>query len=617
MKRIFISISMAALALLSACQTILPEEEETPHVSVSGGAGQDVQYFTAAIGTDTKTTVEYDASRNVYKTVWSENDRIIVINADTGEYESCQIVEGAGTNVAKFAGTMNADHYYAVYSENVGLSDDGLPSVYLSSYQYSYYSLHDGLYPMFAQSSSKSFSFQNLCSLIKINVTGTEGDYLNYISLEANSSQSYMNGRAQIYMSGNEPQLDFLSGSPELTVSVIEPLYATERSVYVVLPSQTYRGGFKLTFNLDSGIKTINITDDVVMRRSRIRNLNVNLADGSYTEPAKSFSMEITTDQGNSWENFYQNDERDGLLVFTGIYMPAGAEFRFFENSEARYYGCSADYKSSNHKTNTRVNLVSEGEWWWFYNNYAGYYDIYVDPVECCVFVMSSGRTPDSLPTTYLVLHESYNTISYLSENELVKVHGVVLAKNAFGFILAVDGYYRNNVFVYDPYNRYNDITLGCWVDLYATAQTYNGLKELAVDDNSCWWHVVLAKEYDYDPEAPLVIQELSSYESAAYDYVSVTGILEIGTESTGKPYYLVHVNGQEPFQVLISQPLQEIDQFNGKNVIVEGYNMGKGTYNSAPTLKVMLKRIWDSDSLSGGSTEDVLPGGPITVTNK
>ena len=605
---------MAALALLSACQTILPQEEETPHASVSGGSGQNVQYFTASIGTDTKTTVEYDPSRNVYKTVWSEGDKITVINAETGEYESCPIVEGVGTNVATFAGTMKANRYYAYYGEYVSYSYSGLPKMYLSSYQYCYDNLQNDDFPMFAQSNTNTFSFKNLCSLLKINVTG-DYDYLSHVTLTSNSANVYVGGDAQIEMDGGEPKLNFYSGERSKDIAVYNDIGPSATSLYVVMPAQTYTGGFTLDFNLDSGTKTIRVTDDVVMRRSRIRNLNVSLNDGSYTEPAKSFALEVTTDGGSSWEQYQLYDEGGNMQVCKGIFMPAYAEFRLLENNEGRYYGCSANYTRWDYKTNTRVNLVAEN-WLWFSNALADYYDVYVDPAECCVFVMNSGRTPASLPTTDLVLCESYDDIHALAENSLVKVHGVVLAKNGFGYILAVDGRYYNNVLVYDPYDKYYDITLGCWVDLYATAKTYNGLKELVVEDNSCWWHVAVAQEYDYTAEPPLEILDLSSYESTAYDYVTVQGRLEIGTESSGKPYYLVHVNGQESFQALISQPLQDISQYNGKNVIVEGYNMGKGTYNSSPTLKIMLKRIWDADSLSGGSTEDVLPGGTITVTN-
>lgn len=595
---------MAALALLSACQTILPEEEETPHVSVSGGAGQDVQYFTAAIGTDTKTTVEYDASRNVYKTVWSENDRITVINAETGEYESCQIIEGAGTNVAKFAGTMNADHYYAVYGENVGLSDDGLPSVYLSSYQSSYYRLHDWLFPMFAQSSSKSFSFQNLCSLIKINVTGTEGDYLNYISLEANSSQSYMNGRAQIYMSGNEPQLDFLSGSPELTVSVYEPLYATERSVYVVLPSQTYRGGFKLTFDLDSGIKTINITDDVVMRRSRIRNLNVNLTSDPVYDVDQDWFVCLSEDDGDSWDN-YQMDLEDGMYVYRDLYISSSTSLRLFEYNEDVYYGCSSQFRNSWSKTNTCIELASSEGWWWLGVLDSGYYDVYVDPARNCAYIMSSGCSPYYLPTQEPVVYDSYDMLySYAPEESIVKVLGVVMAKNANGFVISIDGYDDNYVYVYDPYG-YCQVDLGYVLDLYAVAKDYRGQKELVIEDGRHWYHMWRTDYRYYEFEYSTNI-DAASYSSHRFDYVNVTGYYTTSV-SSGKTYY--HLTDEWGNIIAsITSPLEDLSSYEGLKVNVEGFYQGRDTNGTAV---IVMRRICFA---SGGSTEEILPGGSITV---
>lgn len=613
MKKIFISISIAVLAALSACQTILPQEEENPQFSVSGGSGQTVQYFTATIGTDTKTYLEYDPYANVYKTLWSDGDRILVINADTGESEYCYIVEGAGTNVAKFAGTLNADHYYAVYGDNVDMSDDGLPAVYLSSYQSSYYRLHDGLFPMFAQSSSKSFSFQNLCSLIKINVTGTEGDYLNYISLEANSSQSYMNGRAQIYMSGNEPQLDFLSGSPELTVEVYEPLYATERSVYVVLPSQTYRGGFKLTFNLDSGIKTINITDDVVMRRSHIRNLNLNLSEDGV--PQENWVLEMTRDGGNSWSVTQNLEYRDGYFFFDDLYVSEGEQisFRFCETSTGCCYGCSTDFRDGRYKTNARVDLVPYGNM--LSLTHQGYYDIYLNPEEDCFFIMSDYLQPSDLPTMDSVLHETYESLENTYENQIAKVRAYVLAKNAFGYILAIDAQYDNYILFYDPLHKV-DIDLGYSVDIYAAVKTYNDLKELDASE-VCWFSIISSNYNDADLRSPLKVEYLSTYDSYKYDYLSVTGRLESSINSqNGRTEYTLIVQSPEYFEVIISQPYQDLAEFVGKPVLVEGFHMGHNASGSTPTLKIMLKRIWHEDSMADSSTEDVLPGGSIIVTN-
>ena len=174
MKKILTSISMAVLAALSACQANLPQDVE------------DAQYFTADIGADTKTSLAYDPTRGTYKVLWSEGDEILVINAETGESELCPIVEGVGTKKAKFAGTLKANKYYAVYGSNVSI-DGAVPELFVSQIQYGSDGIKGDRFQMFAQSSSRSFSFQNLYSLIKINVTAEEGEYLRDLTLNQRS----------------------------------------------------------------------------------------------------------------------------------------------------------------------------------------------------------------------------------------------------------------------------------------------------------------------------------------------------------------------------------------------------------------------------------------------
>lgn len=612
MKRIFISISIAVLAALSACQTILPQEEENPQFSVSGGSGQTVQYFTATIGTDTKTYLEYDPYANVYKTLWTDGEQIRVINADTGESENCVIVEGAGTSTATFAGSLKASRYYAIYGDNVYTNGDDLPKLYLSSYQYSNDSLNGYYFPMFSQSTSKSFSFQNLCSLIKINLTSEYDDFLNYIEVSTNDSNIYVAGVAEVQIIGNEPNLNIPSGDNGLHVDTYAHIGSYTRSVYVVLPAQTYAGGLTFDFHLESGTRTITVTDDVVLRRSRIRNLNVNLSDDSCVEMTEDFYVEVTTDGGNSWNCYWMGQEGDGLFVLRDIYLEQGMELRFWETIEGRYYGMSSSYQHRGAKTNARLDLVSGYDWWWFYMSYSGYYNIYVDPVENSFYVMSAGCHPDDLPTNDAALHETYSSLESADENEIVKVYGTVLAKNGFGYILSMTG---GPVLVYDPYHRL-DIDLGYRIDLYAAVKTYNGLKELDVTE-VCWYYVMDGTYYDYTWSNPLKLEYLSSYESSSYDYLSVTGRLKSSYDAnSGRTNYTVVVESPEYFEVVISQPYQDLDALVGKTVIIEGFHLGHYYSNSVPTLKIMLKRIWDTDLNAGGSTEEVLPGGSIIVTN-
>jgi hypothetical protein len=272
----------------------------------------------------------------------------------------------------------------------------------------------------------------------------------------------------------------------------------------------------------------------------------------------------------------------------------------------------SSSYQHLGGKTNACLDLVSGYDWWWFYMSYSGSYNIYVDPEENCFYVMSSGWHPDELPTKGPALHETYYSLENTYENEIVKVNGQVLAKNGFGYILSMTG---GPVLVYDPYHRL-DIDLGYSIDLYAAVKTYNGLKELDVTE-VCWYYVMDGNYYDYTLSNPLKLESLSSYESSSYDYLSVTGRLKSSYDAnSGRTNYTVVVESPEYFEVVISQPYQDLDALVGKTVIIEGFHLGHYYSNSVPTLKIMLKRIWDTDLNAGGSTEEVLPGGSIIVTN-
>lgn len=606
MKKFFKIMFMAVFSVLSACQTALPQEDE------------GVQCFIATIGSDTKTSLSYDPTRDVYKVFWEEGDEILVVDAETGDSELCPIIEGVGTSKAKFAGTLKAKKYYAIYGDNVSV-DDNVPEVFVSPTQYGSGGIRGSRFQMFAQSSTRSFSFQNLYSLIKINVKAEDGEYLRDLTLTTNDPGMEVAGDARIYMKGNAPYLDFSSGQNNLKVNAYSSLSARPTPIYVMLPPQTYSEGFTLEFNLDSGVETVTVTDDVVMNRSSIRNLNVNLSDGSYEQPEKSFSLVMSTDSGESWEWFSLSDE-GSFFVLRDVYMPEGTLFCFWEDSESEWYYCSNRYRTSDYKTNSRVNLVAytdadtDADIQNFSSAYEATYDIYVDPVKCCVFVMTADD-PYALPTMGMAIHDDYETIADTPDNTLVKIHGIVLAENEVGYIVAIDRYYYNNVFVYDP-NGLLDLTLGCVVDMYAVTKTNNGMKQLVIDETVLWYYIMVNQYKDYEPEPSVRIDYLSSYNSLTYENVNVSGRLEMTKNSQGQTKYTLKVTGPEKFDVDISQPLQDLSQYNGKNVLVEGYHLGHNASNSTPTLKIMLKRIWEDDSISGGSTENVLPGGPIIVTN-
>lgn len=597
------------MALLTSCNSLeLPQE---PVASGASGGVSEQTYFTATLAPDTKVHLQYQDG--VYKTYWDEGDRIYVCNDDTGEVETCVLVEGAGTSTGKFAGTIQARNYTAFYSydSQPWKNDDDSYEITLQNNRYGFCDY------MMARSTTKTFSFKNLCSYLKLNVSGN-GENLYNIEIRSNDDSAPLCGVAKILESNGEPGLYFDSDNQNfdntsLYVNVYEYLGSSPYECIVAIPAQTYHGGLTVTLNTESRSEEFHVDGDIEMRRSHIRNLNLNLSEGG--APQENWVIEMTRDGGNSWSVTQDLEYRDGFFFFDDLYLDEGEQVSiyFYETNAGVIYGCSDDFRDGSYKTNTRVELVEYGAM--LNLKHQGYYDIYLNPEENCFFIMSNYRLPSELPTMEPALHETYESLETTYENQIAKVRGYVIAKNAFGYILAIDAKYDNYILLYDPHHKV-DIDLGYSVDIYAAVKTYNDLKELDASE-VCWFSIISSNYSDTDLRNPFKVEYLSSYNSYRYDYLSVTGRLESSINpQNGRTEYTLIVQSPEYFEVIISQPYQDLAEFVGKPVVVEGFHMGHNASGSTPTLKIMLKRIWHEDSMTDSSTEDVLPGGSIIVTN-
>ena len=181
MKKTILSIAVIAAAFVAAsCQ-----KENLQENTASEGSAS---VFTATIesGASTKTTVErIDGTPATYKTKWENGDQIS-INGVT--YTATP--DGTDATKATFAkdpdtqtdptGTFKAYFPADMYSD----SKATLPETY---------DYEDGKYnmPMYAESSTTSFSFKNLCGVLAIKVFGK--DFTSVTSIEV-SSDKQMNG---------------------------------------------------------------------------------------------------------------------------------------------------------------------------------------------------------------------------------------------------------------------------------------------------------------------------------------------------------------------------------------------------------------------------------------
>ena len=179
MKKTILSIAVIAAAFVAAsCQKENLQENTAPEGNAS--------IFTATIetGADTKTTVERVTSPSVaYKTKWENTDKISINGVTyTATPDATDATKATFTKDSGDAPTGPFNAYFPanMYSDSKAI----LPA----SYTYT-----DGKYnmPMYAQSSTTSLPFKNLCGVLAITVNGT--DFTSVEKIEVFSDKQ-MNG---------------------------------------------------------------------------------------------------------------------------------------------------------------------------------------------------------------------------------------------------------------------------------------------------------------------------------------------------------------------------------------------------------------------------------------
>lgn len=609
MKKILTGAALAAMALLASCNSLeLPQE---PVASGASGGVSEQTYFTATLDAQTKTYLESEGG--LYKTYWSEGDVISVYDNDTGNYEDCPLVEGAGTTTGKFAGSIQAKNYVAVYGESFWREEADCYGVYMSTWpdynENGSISMFDkGEFPMMAKSTGKTFSFKNLCSVLKVNVTG-EGEYLYTITVTPNDGVTPVAGDMRVLFNGTTPSPQPLSedtGSTSLIRDVYSQIGDTPLEVFIVLPAQTYPEGFTLRLETDEGEKDFKVTGNVELGRSRIRNLNLSYSEGLSTD---TWGICGTMTEWGETEDIALTPEGE-YYVLRNQYLAANSAFKFRMNGFwGTEYGAPAegwaelgqDYYVP---TNTKVLLEGSGGRD-IYITFGGYYDIYLNPDTGEAFVMASGIDPASLPTMDAVGCYGYNAVANMSDDSMIALSGTVMEVYERGFLLDIKGYYNETILVYQTYfsENYSHIRPGNYIDLYATKNIYRDLPQVT---GILWMHVWSDYETYYtDPINDLLDPaDFAAFNPGRYAYVKYKGTLrKNGT------YYNIEVDGVTGRQGSIEYPLVSLDEFVDKQVLIEGYFVGfSGSY-----MKTVLRKI--SFIQNDSSNEFITPGDDIILT--
>lgn len=589
----------AAVALLSSCETFVEQEVS---VEVLPAVKEQV-VFTAGLGADTKTYLEYE--EGVYKTRWSEGDKIFLFgtNSDsTYVYETISIVDGIGTSVGTFAGTVEAENYFAMYGPgNVYAGGEWV--VDLQQYQYSP-KLYDeeaeeymyvdniegnGYFPMYAQSSSTTLSFQNLCAILKVGLSGT--DYVDNIVLTPNDPTAYVAGRALVELVDGEPQLNFYAdslGAHSVCYYLQETLDPAQvKNCYISIPPQTFKGGFKLTINSDKGSMEVNITEDITLERSQIRAI----PEIKYVNEISNVWSLVGT--MTDWTGDIEMGYSEGYHYILGQYLEAGDELKFRANGSWDVnLGAGVNNQIIPGEVmelafNSGNLIVTE----------TGYYDIILD-------VTNALARFDLLEPEYVEC-ASYEEVAALEDGTKVLIQGFVMVPYGRGFVMNVGQYVDNSILVYQGTDQslYTPV-MGNIIQIIAEKTTYNNLPELHKIELV---NVLDDQEYDYGYYYYYDLNTAEAFDNTeitAYKYVKFAGTLRY----TGQ-YYNVEVDGAARMGS-IEYPIEDLSPYYDQKISVEGWFIG---YSGAGKyLKVVARKVELVDD--SASTEDVIPGDDIAV---
>ena len=215
---------------------------------------------------DTRTSLNGPDANGVYKTVWSPGDQIMVFSGDL----ACRYIlkSGENTNKGVFEGYGNSEDLVAVYPLSIGFSrtgatiEVGLPEVqeYVSG------NIPLGAYPMLGIYGDETFSFRNLCSVLKVPMFGDAT--VKSITFTSNSAGVKASGKAVINVNSTQLEMDDNS-KPSVKLDCPDvKLSAQPTDFHFVVPAQIYPGGFTLTIATDKGDVVKTLKSDITLDRS-------------------------------------------------------------------------------------------------------------------------------------------------------------------------------------------------------------------------------------------------------------------------------------------------------------------------------------------------------------
>lgn len=264
MKRIFIFAAMAAISL-TACQQELNIDENKPETHA---------VFTATTeSSNTKTALSQNGEN--YDVLWQNEDQITVVDAaaNVGVYQTASTTtQGSFSHVSGTAATTPS--YKAWYPAT--LYNAGTPTL-PATQEYTAGNIKES--PMYAESSTESLSFKNICGIIRLNISTTQsGKKVRRIILSATQPMSGAISNAATLAS--DSYIAAVSGTAGVTLDCGESGVAigTEATAFhFAVPANTFTGLKITVITTDGDLQTRTLKSDksIVVGRSSIADVTI------------------------------------------------------------------------------------------------------------------------------------------------------------------------------------------------------------------------------------------------------------------------------------------------------------------------------------------------------
>ena len=259
---------LGALLLLGLCACEKQLEEE-----FISAPGKNTLKATISSGPASKTTLS-PSGTGVYKVLWSEEDAIGVFVNDAEDPALFLLENGAGTKNGTFSGYGYGSRYVAFYPYDQVQSRNGnsLTAEFPTEQPYATGSFGEEAFPMVAAGTSAELTFRNVASVLKLTLKGPQ--VVTRLVFRPKDSGIKVSGPYTLSLDDPEnPEMTFGSdGVDSLAVNTggvaLSPDSGTD--LYLVLPAQTYKGGFSVRIYTTTGYMDKTYGADFTMERSQV-----------------------------------------------------------------------------------------------------------------------------------------------------------------------------------------------------------------------------------------------------------------------------------------------------------------------------------------------------------